>query len=130
MALTPEAVLAVFGDCVFVNENASDPDEECIAVEGFFCDYEFDPDKIKENTQAIAELTAELPGFFEGGMSFLLVCMDNNGNQWVDDALIMEALVVLGLATGHIEWLVPRDEWHSLPGGYPYIAVNYYYNYN
>jgi len=57
-------------------------------------------------------------------MSFLNMCIDKNGNQWADLHRTMDELVALGIATGKLSFLIPREMWSILPGGMPYLIVN------
>ncbi len=36
----------------------------------------------------------------------------------------MEALVVLGIASGFVKYPMPREMWSALPGGMPYIVID------
>ena len=47
----------------------------------------------------------------------------HDGTQWTDLHRTMEQLFLLGLASGLVTELMPRELWGSLPGGMPYYAV-------
>lgn len=80
--------------------------------------------------QDIGDLVKQLPVEFQpasegggGGMSFLNMCTDRDGNLWTGMHLVMEQLCILALAADKIEWCLPRDFWGALPGGMPYLVV-------
>lgn len=56
-------------------------------------------------------------------MSFLQLCMDKNNYQWADLHATMEALMVMGIAIGKLEYCSDKETWKMLPGGMPYIRV-------
>jgi hypothetical protein len=78
----------------------------------------------------IAGMLAQLPNEFMahddgggGGWSFLNACNDRDGLQWTGFHLVMEQLVLLGLAIGRVQWCLPREMWSVLPGEMPYFVV-------
>lgn len=72
-------------------------------------------------------MLSELPKEFKkesgGGMSFLNACNTSKGEQWTGEHAKMEQLFALGIASGMVECLLPRELWSSLPGGVPYYVV-------
>jgi len=75
----------------------------------------------------ITALLSQLPDNFQkskgGGWSFTQACVDKDGNQWTDFHVMMEKLVMLGIAADLIEFQFPRKMWSDLPGGVPYFCV-------
>lgn len=122
--LTAEKVHTVIIDCLF-REGEDTTDH--IPVSGVVLNLGFHPGRLKEHTDEIAELLAELPeGFSEnmgGGRSFLDACMDKHGEQWGEHRNVDE-LLTLGLASGLVSYCLPREVWHVLPGGMPYFTVH------
>jgi len=51
----------------------------------------------------------------------LNLCTDKHGNLWTGDQSIMEQLMVLGIATGLMEYCI-RDR-EVLPGGMPCVKL-------
>ena len=51
------------------------------------------------------------------------LCYDKYDRQWTGMQRSMEALMVLGIAIGKIEYMLPREAWPDLPGGVPYIVI-------
>ena len=119
MKLTPTAVETIFNYC-------QEPTGE-VVVEGIVHHEHFSAEKLAEKRTEIAELLAELPDQFQkskgGGWSFLNACNDRHGTQWTGFHLVMEMLFMLGMATGQVECLLPRDMWSAMPGGMPYYVV-------
>lgn len=46
--------------------------------------------------------------------------MTKEGNQW-GEHLNMEQLVVLGVASGNLQYCLPKQMWSMLPGGMPLV---------
>ena len=80
-----------------------------------------------DDAKLVSELLDQLPAEFHektgGGWSFLNACNNRDGQQWTGLHETMEKLVMLGLATGHVAFLMPRDMWSVLPGGMPYFVI-------
>jgi hypothetical protein len=97
-------------------------------VEGIVTRAAFRPEAIAAHRGEIGALLAELPDpFLEsggGGWSFLNACNDRHGRQWTSYQQTMEHLFMLGLASGLVTELLPRELWPALPGGMPYYAVH------
>lgn len=122
--LTPQRVEEVFFACMF--EDGEDTSNNVVA-EGVTSTVGFHPDRLESNSGAIVELLGELPDVFKasggGGMSFLNACDDKHGNQWTGLHQTMEQLFLLGLASGKVVCLLPREAWDALPGGMPYYVI-------
>lgn len=122
--LTADHVGAVFHDCLF--RDGEDTTNH-VKAEGIVTNVGFHPERLEAHKQEIADMLAELPDEFKassgGGWSFLNACNDRNGNQWADLHRTMEQLVLLGIATGLVEYQLPREMWTALPGGVPYFVV-------
>ena len=71
----------------------------------------------------LKELPIEFQKSGGGGMSFLNMCNNKEGNQWVDMHKTMDELVSLGNSIGKLSFLIPREFWSSFPGGVPYLVV-------
>lgn len=125
MQLTATNVIEKFMKCLFKDGEAT---ENFIKAEGVMSTIGFNPDRLKENQPDIDSMILELPDEFMkskgGGMSFLNACNDKNGQQWADMHQTIDQLLCLGLATGKITMLMPREMWSVLPGGMPYFIVN------
>lgn len=124
MLLTSSAVADIFRDCLF---REGEPTEDHIAVDGLTSRFGLHPERTCSHTEEIADLLTQLPDDFQeskgGGMSFLNMCNDHEGNQWTGSQQTMQELVVLGLAVEKVAYLLPREMWAALPGGVPYIVV-------
>lgn len=121
--LTAQNVNEVFMDCLFRN---GEDTSKAVTVEGIVSKFVFHPSRLESHKTDIKEMLSALPEQFQtdkgGGWSFLNACMTNDGEQWGEHQN-MEQLFALGIATGQAKWLLPRDIWHSLPGGMPYVSV-------
>ena len=124
MTLTAENVSKVFTNCLFKD---GEPTDNHLVGEGVTMKVGFHPDRLNESQPLIAEMLQDLPDSFQkkggGGMSFLNMCQDKEGNQWADLHQTMDQLVCLGIATKTLSFLMPRDMWMVLPGGMPYLVV-------
>lgn len=122
--LTSERVQEVFTDSLF--RDGEDTSEH-IAVKGIMNNVGFHPERLKSHRQEIIDMLTELPEEFQksggGGSTFLNACLDRHGNQWSGMHLIMEQLVLLGIAIERAEFVLPRELWQSLPGGMPYFVI-------
>ena len=122
--LTSERVESVLKGCLF---SEGEDTSNLVRADGIVRSAGFHPGRLEEHKEEIIELLAELPDAFQessgGGMSFLNACFDKHDNQWTDFHMSMEQLLLLGLAIGRVEYLLPRELWNSLPGGMPYFVV-------
>lgn len=124
MELTTAIVRNIFLDCLIWEMT---PDTaEVVIVEGLTKKVVFSVEKVKSHSDTIYALLNELPEtFFDGrggGWSFLNMAQDKNGNQWGEQINAQE-LMLLGIASGYMNYLLPRDVWFLLPGGVPYVVV-------
>lgn len=119
-----EEVKNVFFDCLFkVHEDNSN----AILCNGITFNVGFNPIKIADNKEKIISMIENLPENFKkeigGGWSFLQACIDKNDVLWTGDHRRMEELMLLGIAIGKIDFLLPRELWGALPGGVPYFVI-------
>jgi len=123
MKLTAENVKETFMNCLF---KEGEDINTAVIGKGVMTNAGFHPQRLKDATPNIEAMLNELPDVFKpdsgGGMSFLQACMDKNGNQWGEHSNI-DQLVCLGLASGKLKYLMPRDMWEILPGGMPYLVL-------
>ena len=124
MKLTSENVERLFLDCLFKDgENTSNS----IIAEGIRSKFGFHKERLNTHSDDISKVLAQLPKEFQkdsgGGMSFLNACNNSDGGQWTGLHAVMEQLFVLGIASGKVSCLMPRDMWAALPGGMPYYVV-------
>ena len=124
MNLTAENVSQIFTECLFKEGENTD---NHIVGEGVMTKVGFNPERFNEAAPKIEALLNELPDEFKanlgGGMSFINACVDKNGNQWGEHANV-DQLVCLGLASGKLKYLMPREMWKVLPGAMPYLIVS------
>lgn len=129
MTLSSEDVEQTIMHCLYEPEEVLDgkTPADAIMVEGVVRKFALHPGRVEESRQKIVEMLEQLPDSFMvskgGGMSFLNMCVDRDGNQWGAHRS-MEALIVLGIAVKRVAYCAPREMWQALPGGVPYIVVN------
>jgi len=124
MKLTAENVNRIFLECMFEQGEST---ENYILGQGVITNVGFHPERLKQNEQNVSEMLNQLPEEFKkelgGGMSFLNMCNDKDGNQWSDLYATMDQLITLGISLNKVKFLMPREMWSVLPGGMPYIVV-------
>lgn len=124
MELTAENVNAIFLDCLF--KEGENTENHTVGI-GLKNTVGFHPQRLESHKENIAKMCECLPKEFQekegGGMSFLNMCYDRSGSQWASLHQTMDELVILGHATGKIEYLMPREKWRNLPSGMPYLMV-------
>lgn len=124
MELTAANVNAVFLDCLFKDEEASNQAfvaANAVMVEGIMSTFGLHHGRVESHKADILDLINQLPeSFHNNGWTFLNLPTDHRGELWgqQQDA---EQLYVLGASLGVAEFLMPRPMWHILPGGVPYI---------
>lgn len=121
--LTAENVDKIFQMCLFQEaENLVG----AVVVECIVRKFGFHPIRIKQFMPEISKLLNQLPDDFMdgkgGGMSFLNMCLDKDGNQW-GEHFDMEKLLALGLANGLARFTLSRDMWEALPHKMPYLTI-------
>jgi hypothetical protein len=124
MKLTAENVHTTFMECLFSEGEST---ENYVLGEGCITKVGFHPERLKGNETNISEMLNQLPDEFKkaggGGMSFLNMCNDKDGNQWSDLHQTMDELVTMGIASEKASFLMRREMWSVLPGGMPYVVV-------
>jgi hypothetical protein len=122
--LTANNVHNIFTECLF--EDSENKENHKIG-EGVMVKVGFHPGRLEANNVFINEMLDELSDDFKeaggGGMSFLNMCNNKNGNQWADLHQTMDELVCLGNAIGKLSFTAPKDLWSVLPGGMPYLTI-------
>lgn len=123
MKLTLENVERIFKECL-AEERTSD---EVVPVDGVMNGFVLKKDKLKFYREEIKGMLDILPDDFRehggGGWSFLNLCVRKDGEQWTGSHAVMEHLVCLGIGSGKMKYLLPRQMWKVLPGGMPYVAI-------
>jgi hypothetical protein len=123
MELEASVVTDIFSKCLFrEGEDVSN----VVLVDGITVNVGFHPDRLNQNRTQIIELLNELPKQFKknggGGWSFLQAFQDKDGRHWGGHKNMQE-LILLGIAIGKVEFLLPREMWSKLPGRMPYIVI-------
>lgn len=101
-------------------------EDGAVLVDGVVRKFGFSPEKIAAHKEEIRALLNEMPDEFHagkgGGMTFLNLCMDKDGDQWAEHHTI-EELIALGQAAGMAKYLM-REMMSILPGGMPYVGFD------
>jgi len=122
--LTPDVVFDIADYCTSDLPAAA---SKAVDIQGIVNEFRFNPSRIEERRDRIAELLSELPDQFHqdtgGGWSFLNACNDRQGRLWTGEHRTMEVLVCLGIACGLVTFTFPRNMWGMLPGRVPYLMV-------
>jgi hypothetical protein len=88
----------------------------------------FSPTRISEHQSDIVDLFKQLPEAFTGtlgiGASFLDIGQNNARQMWTDSPIVMEKLVLLGIAAGATSYVHPREEWRNFERKAPYVVVH------
>lgn len=99
-----------------------------VLAEGVQLRLGFHPGRLAENRGRIREFLTEMAPQFHrssgGGWSFLNLCTDRRGDLWTGSHRTVDELVCLGLATGMVEFCLPRELWPALPGAMPYLVID------
>lgn len=126
MKLNTAEVHETLKECLYTEEElkASSvmPPEGAVLVQGLTRNFGFEPTRVKERVEKVSEMLAELKDL-DKGVSFLTLCYDKDDEMW-GQHMDMEALVVLGIATGLLKYCLPKEMWSVLPGGMPYIILS------
>ena len=118
---------SIFMDSLFNDEELQlgETPDNAILVEGIINNYGFHKERLNSHKDEISNILNLMPDDFHqgkgGGMSFLNLCMDKDGNQWGEHRN-MEQLVVLAIATDQGKYSMPKAMWPSLPGAVPYVT--------
>lgn len=124
MDLTAKNVDTVIRDCLFTDEEDK---SGAVLAEGIMLKAGFHPERLTSHKEDIVSMLNQLPDEFfankGGGWSFLNSCNTRDGVQWGEHK-DMDALLVLGIAIGKAEIMLPRKMWFIFPGSMPYFRVN------
>lgn len=119
---TVQKVMALMTDCLHGSQDGA------LVVDGIVRKFGFSSEKVAARSDEIREILDDMPEQFHaahgGGWSFLNLCIDKNGRQWTGEHRAMEALVALGIAAGMASYVLPREMWHVMPGGMPYVVFD------
>ncbi len=114
--LCEERVEEVLAMCLY-NRAGDHPTARIVTV-GIYRPYELHAGRLRSFGQEITRMLGELPECFrdESGGSFSQIRDDRYGRQWADQYRTASRLIILGMATGQIEY-------RPSPCGYPAIRL-------
>ena len=126
--ISAQRLREIFNDCLLGNTNPTT--EAVILINGVNGTFGLDPEKVDIHLDEIKEMLDQLPSQFreasEGGSdgySFMALPFDSTGAQWGEQINANE-LMVLGLATGYMQYLFSAEFWSALPGSVPYVLIH------
>ena len=140
MKLNTENVVSIFRDCLLSDDDPRKAELEgvtsledlpdfLVPAEGIQLKTGMVREKIEAHRDEIRSMLEALPSSFHanegGGMSFLNMCEDQEGDQWTGSHEVVEQLLVLGIAAGFVSYPMPREMWQILPGAVPYVVVTF-----
>ena len=131
MALNGHNVQKVFLDCLFKDEEIGEdgkPTIPYVEVQNLTKIIGFHPDRLEKHRQDIIDFCQQLPEEFRmdvgGGWSFLKMVGTKDEYLWGGQENANQ-LLALGLGIKIMKILLPRELWIALPGGVPYIGIDF-----
>jgi hypothetical protein len=123
--LTADRVHHVYGACWRAEGTRNSLQR--IEVVGWLLRHTFSIKKLHGYREEIIRMLLSLPAGFrsdvgEGGSVGNMI-ERGDGVIWSVDMADIEKLVALGIASGLMNFCAPREVWHMLPGGLPYVRV-------
>lgn len=119
-----QKVRDLFTDSLFRDD---EDHSEFLPAKGLVTNVGFHPQRLESHEKEVHSLLLNLPESFQensgGGYSFLAMPMDKNEEQWGEQRNA-EELLLLGIALGWADIVIPRELWSAFPGGVPYIVVH------
>ena len=128
MELTSENIQAVLRDCLFRDEEITDPNNPPphVKCEGVMVRVGLHPERLESHREDVRSMLSQLPDEFMAGkgdgMSMLQMPFTKDGVQYGEQRNADE-LFALGVGLGLTEFCLPRFMWAGLPGGMPYVVV-------
>lgn len=121
MKLNVLNVQKVIKDCLLKESEIKDNEPICDFVigEGLINTFYFNTERLAQHDEDIVDMIDQLPEI-EKGPSFLNLCITTEGVYWGEHRDI-EQLVVLGIASGNLDYCLPKEMWSKLPGGMPMV---------
>lgn len=120
-----QTVINIFDESISKKE---DNKSDLVEVIDVLCKkHSLSKSRLNCHKETIRKILLNMPKEFHintgGGMSFLNLCVDKNGNLWGQHRE-MAILVILGIGLKLGEYCFPMEFWSSLPGEMPYIQFN------
>ena len=119
LSLTAKNVNDLFLTVLF---NDGEDHTNFIRVNGVTQNFGLHPGRVASAKEKVGELLSQLdPSFFsDDGQSFLQLPFAADGTHWCEHRTAHE-LMVLGVATGLMSYVLPKEMWVALPGGVPLL---------
>lgn len=128
LELTAKNVEKVFFDCMFKDSEVKNNTApiNAITVDGIMAKFAFHPERTRGHKEEIQGFLNQLKDEFTeehgGGATFIHMPFTKDDRQWGEQRNA-EQLLVIAIAVGLAEYLMPRAMWKALPGGMPYIKI-------
>ena len=129
MQSTASKVNAILLSCLYndseLPKDGSAP-KDAVIVKGVVGQFGFNPERLEAARSKVEDIIKEVVAdeFLEGkggGMSFLQLCMDREGQQWAEHRTLDEfCCLAQGLKLASFP--LSREFWAVLPGGVPYVV--------
>lgn len=123
MELTSKNVTAIYFKCITPDTKVG----QNVYAAGVLYDVNFFAPHLEANKENIESMIDQLPDGFKqdtgGGNSFLNMCLDKNDNMWTGEHVVVERLLLLGIAINRMGFNAPKPMWKVLPGGMPYVFI-------
>lgn len=123
--LTAARVRDVYARCF---RPAGSPRPSRVYVEAWMLGHTFSTAELAKSREEIVRMLLSLPEGFRGdasgGGSVAHATLRGDSVMWTGDMSDVEKLVALGMAVSLVSFCAPRDKWHRLPQGLPYVRVD------
>lgn len=129
--INPDEVDQTFRDCLFRDHEVTDhkTPANAVVVDGVLGRFVFNPDRLESHREQVKRWLELLPHEFRksggGGWSFLNACNLADGTQWTGLHERMNQLFSLAIGLKLAKWSLPREMWGVMPGGMPYVEIEF-----
>ena len=122
--LTAQRVREVYEKCFRPEQS---PPLTHVAVDAWMFRHTFSIRMLQRAREDIIRMLLSLPAGFrvderEGGSVANMISRNDN-SVWSTDLTDVEKLIALGMGVGLVTFCAPREKWHKLPGGLPYVRI-------
>lgn len=100
---------------------------EAIKVQAVGLEAKFHKKRLEESRLEIYGMLLDLPmGFRDkyGGMSASALRFTAEGKLWADNTRTCDMLLAMALGLELATFKTPRETWHLLPGGVPFVEIH------
>lgn len=125
VGISEQRVCEVYRACLFNDNEIKDeiPVYDFSVGEGIREVAVFNTDRLNEHKGEVLDMIEHIENIYLGP-HFMQLCVADNGDLWTGDHHMVDRLVQLGVATGILEYTIPREMWQYLPNELPYVCIN------